>query len=163
MRWLLILLTAAFFATVQSQTWIGTYIANSNCSLSACCCLINSINVTRPSNNTLAFSTMLAGAYCSDLTSYSASTTYPNSYSFSIAVLIISLNITLSNDSNNIMITSSLGASCDVLASRNTAVQTSTVQSTTTQAHSGSSKSLWQYTDILMLFNMVSFGIMMIN
>ncbi|CAF3084011.1 unnamed protein product [Rotaria sp. Silwood2] len=117
MRWIIAFLFVTYLMTVHSQTWVGTFTADSGCDTNQCCCLSNKIVIGRPTSDTISFNTSLTGI-CLGQTSYSGITDYPDDYVISVSVSIITLTITLSSDSNSIDIINSLGPSCGVTATR---------------------------------------------
>ena len=150
MRWAILVLLATHFIPVQCQVWTGIFIINATCSPSFCCCSSNSIAFSRPSSTVLSFNTSLAGNLCQGLTSYASQATYPTGYTVSFTISIITLTISLSNDSNILTMTSSLGASCGVVGFRqNSIVQTTTITTTTTGHGNIAAK---EYANTLMLF-----------
>ncbi len=172
MCWATIFVTAACFMTVHSQTWNGTFIPDSACNTGTCCCVSSEIIITRPTSSLLAFNGSLNGV-CLGRTSFSSTAAYPNGYTVSITISIVTLGITLSNDSNTLTIANSLSSSCTVIAVRQvttvttvtpvttvttvttitpvTAVTTVTTVTTSTVR----SNAVRQYINIIMLFYLV--------
>ncbi len=121
---------------VDSQTWAGTFLVNSACNPSSCCCLVDSILLTHPSSNILVFNTSLDGAICLGHTYYANQGPYPTGYTLTVTMSIITLTITLNSDSSMLTISNSLSPSCDVTAVRQMIIlQTTTIYSPTTHSH----------------------------
>ncbi|CAF4176756.1 unnamed protein product [Adineta steineri] len=62
-------LVASVIGTVQSHTWAGTYIPDSTCSTSACCCLSGQVVVTSASANTYTVNSGTTGV-CGGVTTF---------------------------------------------------------------------------------------------
>jgi hypothetical protein len=124
--------------------------------------LSNSIALSSPSSSILVFNTSLTGSYCGGYTSYSAQGTYPTGYTSTITILIVTLNVVLSGDSNTLTITSSLGSSCGVTAFREfPIVQINSTMVTSTTVHSNAAVAE-QYVNILILFILAFLSVIII-
>ncbi len=125
--------------TIHSQIWNGTFIINSACDTTSCCCLVDSIVFTQPSSDMLSWSTDLSGDLCAGEMLYRSIGPYPTGYTLSSELITGSnttdLTMTLSNDSNMLTITSS-SPSCGATAVReNSFTEATTVYTYTTQIH----------------------------
>lgn len=135
---LIFLLVASVISTAQSQTWAGTYTADSSCSTSSCCCLTGQVTVTSLSTNTYTVSSSVTGI-CSGLTTYS-STAYTNGYTGWIMFGTNNDTLALSSDSKTITVTNSLFPACSGKGVKSGAIK--------------------QHVNLIMLFSIVLIGIM---
>jgi hypothetical protein len=163
MRWIILLLLTNYVITVHSQTWAGTFTLNSTCDTNTCCCLSNTLQLTAVSSTILAFNTSLAGILCEGLTSYSGQGTYPTGYTNTISVSIITLTMTLSNDSSMISITSSLGAACNVTGFREDIIVSTTTAASVFTNSSANTVQQNQNINLIILFSWVLLSIVMRN
>ncbi|CAF4264188.1 unnamed protein product, partial [Adineta steineri] len=102
-------LVASVIGTVQSQTWAGTYIADSTCSTSACCCLSGQVVVTSASANTYTVNSGTSGV-CGGVTTFTG-TAHTDGYT-GWMVVTDNNTLTLSSDSNTINVISPSNAAC---------------------------------------------------
>jgi hypothetical protein len=157
---IVLLLILSFIGCVQSQNWLGTYIVNSSCSTSSCCCVTGQINVIAVSANVDSFTTTLSGGLlCAGNSFYTANVTNTSSYVTSFTISIVTLTFTLSSDSLSINVTNSANALCGGYLRKNfTAASTSTSTSASTTA-SSFANSVSQ-SNIWLLFIMTLIGLM---
>jgi hypothetical protein len=123
------LFATSIIMVVQSQTWTGTFTADSKCNTAACCCLNGQIVITNYTTNTttnLAFTSGVKGA-CADLTidaaTYTGTIPYPNNYTGYLANGAQYVTLTLSPDSNTISTVDSRNSACNGNAKRNSAIK----------------------------------------
>jgi hypothetical protein len=106
----ILLLIASVIGAAQSQTWTGTYTADSSCSTSSCCCLSGQIVVTSVSTNIYSVSSSVSGI-CGSATTFSG-TAYTSGYTGTIVVVGNTDTLTLSSDSKTITVTNTLYPVC---------------------------------------------------
>ncbi len=104
------LLIASMIGAAQSQTWAGTYTADSSCSTSVCCCLSGQVVVTSVSTNIYSVSSGLSGV-CNGVSTFSG-TAYTSGYTGTLAVVSNTDTLTLSSDSKTITVTNALYPAC---------------------------------------------------
>jgi len=107
---LIFVLALSIIGMVQSQTWAGTYKADSSCSTSSCCCLIGQVVVTSSSTNVYAVSSSVSGV-CWGLTTF-IGTAYTSGYTGWMLVGGDKVTLALSSDSSTITVTSSVLPIC---------------------------------------------------
>ena len=128
MFWSTLFILTLCWTSVHCQNWVGNYTADTSCYMQACCCIGPDIQLTRPSAD-LIYRVSLYGQ-CYGQTSYSTQTTYPTGYTVSITIISFTLTITLSADSNSMIITSSASSFCNENAIRNVIIQITTTTTT---------------------------------
>ncbi|CAF0849747.1 unnamed protein product [Adineta steineri] len=105
----LFLLVATVIGVAQSQSWAGTYTADSSCSTATCCCLSGHILVTSLSGNNYTISSSASGVCNSTLFT---GTLYTNGYAGSIVMGVDNDTVSLSSDSLTINITDPINSTC---------------------------------------------------
>ena len=107
---LLSLLVAAVIGVAQSQTWAGTYTADSSCSTSVCCCLSGQVLVTSASTNSYTVTSSLSGV-CGSYTTFSG-TAYTSGYTGWMLVVSNNDTLALSSDSRTLTVTNTANSAC---------------------------------------------------
>jgi hypothetical protein len=106
---LIFLVMASVIGAAQSQTWTGTYTADSSCSTSVCCCLSGSVVLTSSSTNTYTVNSPVSGV-CSISTF--TGTAYTSGYTGWLIVSMSNDTLTLSSDSKTITVTNTMSPAC---------------------------------------------------
>ena len=114
---------------VHCQMWVGNFTTDNLCDQQSCCCIGPDLQLTQ-SGSSLAFRVALRGQQCFGQTSYSNQGDYPTGYTSTISISGLTITLTLSSDSNNLTIVSSMGASCTSMATRNGGSQVAVVTTT---------------------------------
>ncbi|UJR07724.1 hypothetical protein I4U23_012009 [Adineta vaga] len=138
---------STFWIANQAQIWNGTFQMNSTCITTSCCCVSRELVVTRPTTNTLSVNANLTGV-CFGLNALSDTEEYPNGYTLSVTISLLTLDIILSNDSNTLTITNSLMPQCNGKAVRKMLQIVTVTVSTTTQV---SNSAMHQYMNMMMM------------
>jgi hypothetical protein len=154
MLWTILFFFGTSWMTVQGQTWPGVYRMGSSCSTTSCCCLVNNLIVTRPSSNTLAVNTSLAGQ-CSGQSYFAGTATYPTGYSLSLSFSIITLNVMLSNDSNTLTVINPIMSSCNGIGVRTVSVSSTAATAAVTMTTSPGSAAAQWYMNGMILWSTV--------
>jgi hypothetical protein len=105
----ILLLIASVIGAVQSQTWTGSYTADSSCNTLICCCMSGQVVVTSSSTNVYSV-TSGASSLCS-ATSLTG-TFYASGYTGWVVVLGNNVTFTLSSDSHTITVTNPAAPAC---------------------------------------------------
>lgn len=116
-------LATTLILSVQSQTWTGTFTADSTCDRTVCCCLDGTIVITNSSTNMLSGTSGLAGVCANNANTLSFNTSFPSSYTSYITINGANITLTLSNNSNTIFASNPGNATCNGYAYRNTAIK----------------------------------------
>jgi hypothetical protein len=103
------LLIASVIGVAQSQTWIGSYTADSSCSTSICCCLSGQVMVASSSTNVYSVTSGVSGL-CS--ASSFTGTAYTSGYTGWMVVASNNDTLTLSSDSHTITVTNPVTSAC---------------------------------------------------
>ena len=112
------LLVSIIIDSIESQTWTGTYIPDSSCNTTSCCCLSGKAVITSLTANSYSVQSGLTGVLCSGATTFRG-TLYTNGYTGSIIVGSDNDTVTLTSDSANITVTNSKNPACSGNAVKN--------------------------------------------
>jgi hypothetical protein len=99
------------------QDWVGTYIINSMCNTTICCCFTGDMLFVNYSTQVLGLSSDTDGD-CNDNTPFAVNITYPNYYTGGFMMGKTSIIMTLSSDSQSIAIVYSANPACNSNALR---------------------------------------------
>ena len=135
---LIFVLMASIIGAVQSQTWTGTYTADSSCSTSVCCCLAGQVKVTSISTNTYWVTSSTSGT-CGVMTF--TGTAYTSGYTGWMVVGSDNDTLTLSSDSNTITVTNPVTSACSGKGVKSGAIK--------------------QHVNVMILFGLVLIGIIL--
>lgn len=98
--------------------WTGTYVLDSKCNASICCCMSGSVVLNRSSTNSLSITSGLRGM-CGNLTILSGSIDYPSNYTANVTLYGQSLISVLSSDGQNVTIVNNRYPNCSGNAYKN--------------------------------------------
>ena len=107
---------------VQSQTWAGTYTADSTCNRTVCCCLNGQVVVSQPSIGILLITSGLSGV-CDGISTFTDNATYSGGYTGYLTVDSQNITLTLSSDSKTITAVNPSSSACNGNASKNSAIK----------------------------------------
>lgn len=115
------ILMMLLFGGAQSQTWTGTFTADSQCSTSICCCLSGKVTLLNSTSSSYTVGSSLSGV-CGGLTLF-AGTAYVSGYSGWIMFGSTNDTLVLSSDSNTITLTNPTTSACSGSATRSSAIK----------------------------------------
>lgn len=98
---IVLLLVVSVVGVAQSQTWTGTYTADSSCNTTVCCCMTGQVVLTISSTNNYSISSSMSGTLCGNVTIFSGPA-YTNGYTGWMLISGVNNTLTLSSDSKNI-------------------------------------------------------------
>lgn len=107
---LIFILVLSIIGAAQSQTWTGTYTADSSCNTSTCCCLAGQVVLTSSSTNTYIVTSSVSGS-CGGANTFTG-TAYTSGYTGWIVVTTDNDTLTLSSDSNTVTVTNTVNPAC---------------------------------------------------
>ena len=115
------LLMVSVIGAARSQSWAGTYTADSSCDTSSCCCMSGQVVVTSSSANVYTVTSGASGQ-CNGTTTFSG-TLSTSGYTESMVVGTDTDILTLSSDSHTVTVTDSMNPACSGKGVKNGAIK----------------------------------------
>ncbi|UJR18935.1 hypothetical protein I4U23_022064 [Adineta vaga] len=107
----LFLFVAIVIGSTQSQTWAGTYMPDSSCDTSTCCCLSGQAIVTSSSANSYTVQSGASGV-CGGAVTFTGNL-YTSGYTGWMMVATDNDTVTLSSDSHIVTVTNPSRSACN--------------------------------------------------